>query len=37
MTQTQITWITGSVVEEEVHMSIVEISRATRAPEDLIM
>ena len=37
MTQTQITWITGSVVEEEVHMSIVEISQATRTPEDLIM
>ena len=37
MTQTQITWITGSVVEEEVHMSIVEISQATCAPEDLIM
>jgi chaperone modulatory protein CbpM len=26
MTQTQITWIEGSLVEEEVHMSIVEIS-----------
>ena len=37
MTQAQITWIEGSVVEEEVHMSIVEISQATRAPEDLIM
>jgi chaperone modulatory protein CbpM len=37
MTQTQITWIEGSVVEEEVHMSIVEISQATHAPEDLIM
>ena len=37
MTQTQITWIEGSLVEEEVHMSIVEISEATRAPEDLIM
>jgi chaperone modulatory protein CbpM len=37
MTQTQITWIAASVVEEEVHMSIVEISQATRAPEDLIM
>ncbi len=37
MTQTKITWIEGSVVEEEVHMSIVEISQATRAPEDLIM
>jgi chaperone modulatory protein CbpM len=37
MTQTQITWIAASVVEEEVHMSIVEISQATRAPEDLIL
>jgi chaperone modulatory protein CbpM len=37
MTQTQITWIEGSIVEDEVHMSIVEISQATRAPEDLIM
>ena len=37
MTHTQITWIEGSIVEEEVHMSIVEISQATRAPEDLIM
>jgi chaperone modulatory protein CbpM len=37
MTQTQITWIEGSIVEEEVHMSIVEISQAIRAPEDLIM
>jgi chaperone modulatory protein CbpM len=37
MTQTQITWIEGSLVEEEVHMSIVEISQATRAPGDLIM
>jgi chaperone modulatory protein CbpM len=37
MTQTKITWIEGSIVEEEVHMSIVEISQATRPPEDLIM
>jgi chaperone modulatory protein CbpM len=37
MTQTQITWIEGHLVEEEVHMSIVEISQAIRAPEDLIM
>ena len=37
MAQTHITWIEGSVVEEEVYMSIVEISQATRAPEDLIM
>ena len=37
MTQTQITWIEGTIVEDEVHMSIVEISQATRAPEELIM
>ena len=37
MTQTQITWIEGAIVEDEVHMSIVEISQATRAPEELIM
>ena len=32
-----ITWIEGSVVENEVHMSIVELSHASRTPEDLIM
>ena len=37
MSQTQITWIEGSVVEDEVHMSIVELSQASRTPEDLIM
>jgi len=37
MTQTQITWIEGTVVEDEVHMSIVELSQASRTPEDLIM
>ena len=37
MTQTQITWIESTIVEDEVHMSIVEISQATRAPEELIM
>jgi chaperone modulatory protein CbpM len=37
MTQMQITWIEGTIVEDEVHMSIVEISQATRAPEELIM
>ena len=37
MTQTQITWIEGTIVEDEVHMSIVEMSQATRAPEELIM
>ena len=37
MTQTNITWIEGSVVENEVHMTIMEISHASRAPEELIM
>ncbi len=37
MTPTKITWIEGAIVEDEVHMSIVEISQAVRAPEDLIM
>jgi chaperone modulatory protein CbpM len=40
MTQTNtanITWIEGSVVENEVHMSIVELSHASRTPQDLIM
>ena len=32
-----ITWIEGGVVENEVHMSIVELSHASRTPEDLIM
>jgi len=37
MTQTNITWIEGSVVENEVHMTIVELSHASRTPEELIM
>jgi len=37
MTQTNITWIEGNVVENEVHMTIVELSHASRTPEDLIM
>lgn len=37
MTKIQSTWIEGTVVENEMHMSIVEISQATRAPEELIM
>jgi chaperone modulatory protein CbpM len=37
MTKIQTTWIEGTVVENEVHMNIVEISQATRAPEELIM
>ena len=37
MTQTNITWIEGKVVENEVHMTIVELSHASRTPEELIM
>jgi chaperone modulatory protein CbpM len=37
MSKTQITWIEGSVVEHEVHMTILELSQASRTPEDLIM
>ena len=37
MTQTHITWIEGSIVEHDVHMTIVELAEATRTPEDLIM
>jgi chaperone modulatory protein CbpM len=37
MNQTNITWIEGSVVENEVHMSIVELSHASRTPQELIM
>jgi chaperone modulatory protein CbpM len=37
MTKTHITWIEGSIVESEVHMTIVELAEATRTPEDLIM
>ena len=37
MTQTNITWIEGEVVENEVHMTIVELSHASRTPEELIM
>jgi chaperone modulatory protein CbpM len=37
MTQTHITWIEGSIVEHEVHMTIVEIAEATRTPQDMIM
>jgi len=37
MTQTHITWIEGTIVENEVHMSIVELAEAARTPEDLIM
>lgn len=37
MAQTQITWIEGSIVEHEVHMTMVELAQATHTPEDLIM
>ena len=37
MSPIQTTWIEGTIVENEVFMSIVEISQATRAPEELIM
>jgi chaperone modulatory protein CbpM len=37
MTQSNITWIEGAVVENEVHMTIVELSHASRTPEELIM
>jgi chaperone modulatory protein CbpM len=37
MTQTNITWIEGEVVENDVHMTIIELSHASRTPEDLIM
>ena len=37
MTQTHITWIEGEVLETEIHMSMVELSRASRTPEELIM
>ena len=37
MTQTNITWIEGSIVENELHMTIVELSHASRTPEELIM
>ena len=34
---TNITWIEGNVVENEIHMSIVELSHAARTPQELIM
>jgi chaperone modulatory protein CbpM len=37
MTQTSTTWIEGTVVETEIHMTIVELAQASRTPEDLIM
>lgn len=37
MSQTHITWIEGAIVENQVHMTIVELSQASHTPEDLIM
>ena len=37
MTQTHITWIEGSIVEHDVHMTIVELAEATCTPQDMIM
>ena len=37
MTQTHITWIEGTIVENDIHMSMVELSQATSTPQDLIM
>ena len=37
MTKINTTWIEASVVENEVHMSIVELSHASRTPQELIM
>jgi chaperone modulatory protein CbpM len=37
MTPTNITWIEGSIVENELHMTIVELSHASRTPEEMIM
>ena len=37
MTQMNTTWIEASIVENEVHMSIVELSHAARTPQELIM
>ncbi|MDP3121353.1 chaperone modulator CbpM [Polynucleobacter sp.] len=37
MAQTHITWIEGSIVEHDVHMTMVELAQASQTPEDLIM
>ena len=37
MTKINTTWIEASVVENEVHMSIVELSHASHTPQELIM
>ena len=33
MSQTNITWIESTIVEDEVHMTIVELSHAASTPE----
>ena len=37
MAQTHVTWIEGSIVEHDVHMTMVELAQAAQTPEDLIM
>ena len=37
MAQTHITWIEGSIVEHDVHMTMVELAQATHTPKDLLM
>ena len=37
MTNINTTWIEASVVENEVHMTIMELSHAARTPQELIM
>ena len=37
MSQINTTWIEASVVENEVHMTIVELSHSSRTPQELIM
>jgi chaperone modulatory protein CbpM len=37
MTNINTTWIEASVVENEVHMTLVELSHAARTPQELIM
>jgi len=37
MSQSNITWIESTIVEDEVHMTIVELSHAASTPEELIM
>ena len=37
MNQSNITWISGAVVEDEIHMTIIELCQAASTPEELIM